>query len=273
VIAICATGGLIVVPGVFCILPLVILLLITSGTFYGLNSAVRIGGAIAKERELNTFDLFSLTPPGAFGMSWIVSMGCLYRTNRFHQLRRWVTAISVALSILTVLLFTLALISNFRPSSNSQRAAQLYEIGAIGWPATAHDVSTAVNSLTLLAAFYLEFAQSLALAVLLAMLVATWTNRRFEAQLLTLVIFVGLQLVTYLGTLIIGFTIVPALGHSLNLRGWLWESASAITRLGIFWVIREAIVVGVWHYLADGLSATADELDTWSKVKRKRTLL
>src|SRR5262245_41194048 len=61
-------------------------ILIFTGITYGIDCAVRVGSAIAKEHENSTFNLLSLSPGGALGASWAMCTSTLYRNRDFSRL-------------------------------------------------------------------------------------------------------------------------------------------------------------------------------------------
>jgi hypothetical protein len=80
------------------------LLLFVTGIIYGLDCALRVSQAIAREHENDTFQLLSLSPPGPLGTCWTVCTSSLYRNREFDQLH-----IIVKSSILVALILTSAI--------------------------------------------------------------------------------------------------------------------------------------------------------------------
>jgi hypothetical protein len=67
----------------FLLLPLVLLII---GLTYGLDCALRVGAAIARERESRTYTLLAAAPDGAWGFTWALSTSAIYRNHDFPRL-------------------------------------------------------------------------------------------------------------------------------------------------------------------------------------------
>src|SRR5215813_5094508 len=62
-----------------------LILMMFSGTFYGMIWSIIVSGTIAVEREYRMYDLLCLSPSGTFGISWAICMGCLHRGRAFEH--------------------------------------------------------------------------------------------------------------------------------------------------------------------------------------------
>jgi hypothetical protein len=222
------------------------LILVSFGSVYGLNIAARVSGLIADAREQNTFDLYSLTPVGPFGLSWGLSAGWLHRNDRFAQLRELIEGICILLGVIfcVMLLITMPIML-----LGGAETAQLRDDYII----------VGILLLAGLAAFYTDFAHSVVLALLLAMLVSCYVHRRLEAQFFTLAAFLGLQLFTYLVTLLIGFGLLPGmLSDSSSLAANIFL---IVANLGLFVGLREGIIRLIWRQLAGELNVSPAEFE------------
>src|SRR5689334_9642805 len=62
-----------------------LILMILSGTLYGMIWSIIVSGTIAIEREYRMYDLLCLSPSGTLGISWAICMGCLHRNRTFEH--------------------------------------------------------------------------------------------------------------------------------------------------------------------------------------------
>jgi hypothetical protein len=127
-----------------------------------------------------------------------------------------------------------------------------------------------VNLMTLIiaiAGFYLDFYHSMICALLVAMIAPTYGRNRFEAQALTVAGFLGLQIVTYLATLVIGFWLLPGIYHSLGIRDWLGDIVRAVIVLGLFFTIREIFIRLLWNVLVQRLNTNEAEFDAIARLE------
>jgi hypothetical protein len=102
------------------------------------------------------------------------------------------------------------------------------------------------------------------------MLIPTYTTRRFEAQVFTAAGFIGAQLLTYVGTLLIGFSLLPGALNGLDPAEWLRDVLLLAAPLAIFFGLHEALVYGVWRAVSARLNTGWTEFERISGVERKR---
>jgi hypothetical protein len=228
------------------------LLLTLHGTVYSLNHAVRISGLMAEAREQKVFDLFSLTPLGPFGLSWVMSLGCLYRSDRFPRRRRLVRIISLVLAGLIGFMMLVAMLRllSLNGGPSAREFARL---------SSSQNLVVSAVGMALVAAFYLDFIHSLVLGLLLAILMSSYAQRRLEAQFFTLTAFLGLQLLTYIVTLLIGFVLLPTLVKGLPVP---FDNLLLLAgNLALLFGIRESLIALVWSQLIVRLNVAPDEFE------------
>jgi hypothetical protein len=120
-------------------------------------------------------------------------------------------------------------------------------------------------------AFYIDFFQSVVVAILIAMITPTFGRNRFETQALTVGGFLGVQILTYLTTLVTGFILLTSIFNVLNLNGLLGETLLLGLRLGVFVLVREAFIVYLWQFAHQRLNIGAGEFESLAR-KPKREL-
>ncbi len=231
------------------LLPLLIpVILLFIGMTYGLDCAVRVGDAIAKEREQDTFNLLSLSPSGALGTSWVMCTSLLYRNWDFDRLRKVIRASLIIAGSVT---FTIALLAMMLNSGLFNRFS----------PSSITTLVDFISLMIVMAALYIEFVQSTILGTLVGMFVPTYTQSRIDTSLYTFGVFALLQITTYLGSYFIGFVLLPSLYDQMGLSGEYARASLTLLRLGVFYLIRETIISGLWRVLIDRLNAYPSELD------------
>jgi hypothetical protein len=216
-----------------------------TSAFYSLRWAVTIGGMIARERETGMFDLISLSPDGALGASWAVCTGSIYRNQSLQQIQSpmsWVIRLGFTLLIL-------ASLGNF--------VEPLVPIGA---NSTLGTIIPLLYLFTLSGALYIDHVQSVAMGSLIGMLMPTFTRSRIDAGIGALIVFLLLQITTYVLTLLIGFSLLPALFSLLNFSPSLEAILLPVLRLAIFGAIREGMIAGLWKALVERLNIAASEM-------------
>ena len=262
----CCSGGF------FFTFPL-LLLLLAAGTLYGLYTAVRISGNIAEEHDRGRAELLSLTPSGTLGFSWAAVMGFLHRNMTFARLRRWIPIIGIALSLLTLdalVFLSLKLVVVY---------TRTYQGGStLTYPNPNDRILEQIVALfyiiAITAAFYVDFFQSVIAGILIAIVTPTYGRNRFETQALTLGGFLGVQLVTYLSTLLIGFAVLPRIFQLLAINGWVAEVILIGLQLGVFVLVRETFITWLWQFAQQRLNIGVGELDLITpKAKREASVV
>lgn len=213
---------------------------------YGLRWAIMIASTIAQERQTGMYELIALSPHGLMGCNRAISAACLHRYEFFEQLQSfgaWVMRLVFTLILMMAIqsLSPPIIVSQDNPNLNSFIAG-LY-------------------LLTMAIAIYIDHVQSIVLSNLVGMLTPNYVTNRLDAGFGALMVYLLLQIVTYLVTLIAGFVVLPSLLQGLNLQSQLVTILLAPLRLVIFYAIREWIIQIMWKALQNELNASQSELD------------
>jgi hypothetical protein len=223
------------------------LLLGFTGLLYGVDCALRVSGAIAREHENKTYHLLALAPAGPLGLSWAVCTSALYRNSEFQQFR---TIIRVSLTIALVISAVLALFVMVGQSEIFTRFAQ---------PAHA-TIAHFIGVLGLCGVVYLEYVQSAILGCIIGMVIPTYTGSRLDASLFAFGVFLLLQIMVYLVAFVGVFVILPALYQSAGASGFYADVSLTLLRVVLFFVVRDAVIVLSWRVLINRLNVmTADQ--------------
>lgn len=197
------------------------------GTFAGLYWAVRISGAIAREREHGVYDLLSTSPYGAFSASWAICTGCQYYDQTFNGAgaqRVWYSRIF----FLTLLLLTAA-ISLANPRIQTPEGF-VYVLEFV---------------IILAIAFYIDDIQSTVIGSLVGLIVPLFASTRLDARIGAFVGFLMLQVGAYALVGLIDFVWLPQV--SMVLDSLLVEYALPFAQFAIFFAVRELIVRILWR--------------------------
>ena len=214
-----------------------------AGTIYSLGWAAGIANLIGRERARHTYDLICVAPPGPLGVSWAMALGYLYRHRTFRNVNQPGNLIArVALTS-----FVLAGLGAFSPNfgllSTDTVIAQLL-----------------ARVITLALAVTIEHVQSVALGVEAGLMAATSTEDGNNAQIIALALYAGVQLTTYLGTVVIGFMLLPSLLGALNANGLFAYALLMIVRVTVLAALREGLLVVLWHVLTARVNGMATDL-------------
>jgi hypothetical protein len=233
--------------------PLLSLLLAAAAanTFYSMIWAARIGSAIAREREIATYDLICLIPAGALGAGWALSSAHLHRSSLFRMLRLLMHSLAAALmgALLTTIPVMLTLASG-SPASYGLFLLLDYGVAAA-------------------AAFYLDHIQSLTLAYLIGMTTAAMAQNRINAQLWAVSGFLLLQMLTYLFTLIIALVLLPMPQAPLHMSDIALRAVTPLLWLASFYTLREILIRLMWRILARQFNASpTDQRDIFRTFVR-----
>jgi hypothetical protein len=237
--------------GVILVAPLLLIpaILFTSA-FYSLRWAVMISGIIARERENGMFDLIAVSPAGAFGTSWAICTSAIYRNRSLEQIQApssWIVRLGFTLVIL-------ASLGNF--------VEPLVPFDADGMLLTI----IPLEYLSALAgALYIDHLQSVALGAIVGMLIPTYTRSRMDAGGGAFLMFLLLQVTTYTLTLFVGFVALPLFLAGLEVPAVTISLLLPVVRVGIFFLIREAIIVGLWRVLVEQLNVAASEVESMTR--------
>lgn len=229
----------------FLMMPLILLVL---GLTYGLDCALRVGNAIGREHEQNTYPLLALAPPGPLAAMWTLCTSALYRNHDFMRLRGIVQTSLISGLVGSLVIVAVLLIMNSELFTLYVQPASL-------------TLANLVNFLMILGAVYAEYIQSLVLGVLVGLLVSTLTRTRLDISLWAFGIYLFLQMLVYLLTLLLGFTLLPLLVERLNISGDYTLAGLSLLRLVIFCAAREIVIITLWRSLLERLNVTPQELD------------
>ncbi|NWG17576.1 MAG: hypothetical protein HXY41_13195 [Chloroflexi bacterium] len=227
----------------FLLMPFILLIL---GLTYGLDCALRVGSAIARERENDTYGLLSLSPNGPLGAMWALATSAIYRNHDFMRLRGIVrasllTGLAAGIVVTGIALFVNADIFNRFPQPPTPIYAGLLNFAAI------------------VGALYVEYVQSVALGVLVGLLVSTYARSRLDASMWVFGVYLLLQMMIYVLTMVVGFTALPLAAEALAVRGDFALAGLSFARLGIFVLMREVVIALAWRGLQTRLNITPAE--------------
>jgi hypothetical protein len=234
-------GCSVIIVAPFLLLPAILF----TSAFYSLRWAITVGSTIAREREAGMFELVSLSVDGGIGASWAICTAAIHRNQSLEQIQS-------PMSWIVRLGFTLLLLSS---------------LGNFVEPLVPRDADMSMQTLipllylfTLSAALYMDHMQSVAMGSLIGMLMPSYTRSRVDAGIGSLIVFLLFQVITYVITLYIGFSLIPSLLRSLEVASVTASISLPILRLGVFFVIREAIIHGLWRVLVERLNIAASEI-------------
>lgn len=222
--------------------------LLFTGLIYGIDCAIRVGGAIAREHENDTFNLLSLSPGGGLGASWAMCTSSLYRNRDFERLHEVMRGTIIVSNVILILATLMTL---FLQSDKFTRPPM---------PAFPTVVNM-INLITVLSAIYIEYMQSAVLGSVVGMFVPTFTLNRLDTSLYTFGGFLFLQITTYFLAYLIGFVTLPNIFEQLRLTGSYVEISLTILRLAIFFLIREVMISVLWRAIVQRLNASPSELE------------
>lgn len=222
-----------------------------AGLIYGIGWSVGIANLIGKEKERGAFDLISLSPSGALGVSWAISLGYLYHHITFRNINEpFNLAVRFGIGALCLMALDLLLfIVNYEGSG----------LGGL--------TILMMTGLTLLIVLYTDHVQSLVLAPLVGISAAMNASNRLNAQLYAFAGYLGAQLLTYLTMILLGFVMIPALLNLLGIRGELVGILVLSLRVALLYGIREAVIAWLWRRLVSEM--TTDPIDIEKIAGRK----
>ena len=217
-------------------------LLPIANTIYGLAHAYTVSGNIAREREQQTYDVLCASPPGILGMHWSYCIGWIH----YHWISRY-AMIAVLITGIIASVFGLS-------------PEMIFGVGQTS------PIVAIARALALSAIFLIDYAQTLVLSSLVALIVPTYAENEANARLWSVSLLLTLQGAVYLPTLLLG---VYALPSSFNLMG-IDPAVSGllipVLLLAFFAILREMIITGLWHAAKEQLSTTKLELDAITRV-------
>lgn len=236
-------GGIAYYPTLFVpfLLLAPVLFLALGGTIFGLVWTSSIATTIARLRRSGLYDLLSITPPGGLGVSWSISVACLHRDRAFRRTSAEIRGVTVLL-IGFVLISGVGLMLSPADYPLERSLAQLSAI--IG----------------LLVAAYLDFQQSIILALEAGIAGANLAEQQADVRIKSFGLFIGLQLLTYLAAFSVGFLVLPVIYAALGLTSVLAGLSLSLLRILLLYTIRNLIIALLWRQLALRLNTDANDL-------------
>ncbi|MBA3872800.1 MAG: hypothetical protein H0X30_27010 [Anaerolineae bacterium] len=234
-------GCVLILFSPFLLLPGIVFL----SAVYGLRWAVQIASGLADEREAGMYDLLVITPPGALGIGRLVMSACLHRNESLEQteaIGTWMMR-----GFFTVVLMLIA--ASVSPSIIPPDAALF------------GGVIVGVYFLTMGLAMYIDHVQSIVLAAEIGILIPTYATRRLDASAAAFIIYLVIQVVTFMLTLLIGFAIAPKVLELFQVSGVVSAFVLPVIRLLVFAGSREVIIHYVWRVLVRETDTTSSEVE------------
>jgi hypothetical protein len=220
--------------------------LLFMSAIYALRWAVQIASIIAREREASTYDLVALTPFGPLGCNRAISAACLHRHESLEQIQSpgaWIMR----------MVFSLILVVSFA-GFTEPILSDLYDPGLNTFIALFYLATMAL-------AIMIDHVQSIVAGNLIGMLTPHYVRGRVDAGLVAFAGFVGVQLVTYVFTLLAGFRVLPDVLLAVNAAPLFITLSLPLIRLALFCTVREFLIQVLWRALISELNVTTAELD------------
>ena len=222
-------------------LPALYLLWVFGGTGRGVTLAGRVSAALADEHERDVFESLSTLPGGALGVYWLVACAYLYRQGSPEDVnRRQMTVTLVGFLLVTFVLFILYL------NTWTREAMQTFQLlPFVLYP--------------LVAIYYVDYVCSMISGVLVGALSAALVKKRLEGRLTAIGAFLSLQFGGYALVLWGALVLMPSVAATMGLDGLLARLSLAGVSVVLFFLLREAIHIGLWALLANRLGVAAAE--------------
>jgi len=234
-------GCVLILFSPFLLLPGIVFL----SAVYGLRWAVQIASSIANEKESGIYDLLVATPPGVLGIGRIVMSACLHRNESLEQTEAAGTWLMRGFFTIVVMLIAASINPGIIPQK-ADIAGGLIVLVYIG---------------TMALAVYIDHLHSIVLSAEIGILVPIYATKRLDAGATAFGVYLIIQISTFVLTLLVGFTIAPALLQFLGLSAIFNAFALPVIRLAIFACSRELIVHYLWKVLVRETDATPSEVE------------
>lgn len=227
-------------------LPLLVLVLfMLANTLYGSRWSLRISHMLMQEKAQNRYDLLAALPAGRLGTSWALSTGCLHQRMSFRWVPYLVGAVTVILILMLLMTAGITLI-----------VLQDESLSDVLRLANNNILVTSAMALPVCVLFYLDHQYAMLTGVLVAMLATIDQNIIAEARTRVLLLFLSLQMLTYL--VIFGITVnIPVMLRSTPQVEMLLQ---VIVGTVLFFVLREGLVRRLWGMLTRLLHAEDAEI-------------
>ncbi len=218
----------------------ILILMVLSGTFYGLIWASSISGKLALEQHYGMYDLLCLSPAGTVGAAWAICTGCLHRNSAFTHINSQETW-----SIRIILFIPLIISGNV----------------IFGHLFASTGVMPFIWLGTFLIIFYLDHTQSIILGSLCGVLAPYYAPGRFDTRIWACSAFLAAQAATYLLMFIISGIALPGVYNAFGLSGWQIDLSLPLATIATFYFSRDALMRYLWRALESQWNAAPTELD------------
>lgn len=212
---------------------------------YGLRWAVQIASSIANEREAGMYDLLVISPPGMLGIGRIVMSACLHRNESLEQTEAGGTWLMRGFFTVVVMLIAASISPSIIPKDAELSGGLI----------------VAVYLLTMGLAMYIDHLHSVVLAAEIGILVPVYATRRLDASAAAFILYLVIQIATFVLTLLIGFSIAPRVLEILQVSAVASAFTLPIVRLAVFAGSREVIIRYLWKVLVRETDATPSEVE------------
>ncbi|MCC6894403.1 MAG: hypothetical protein IT321_16415 [Anaerolineae bacterium] len=212
---------------------------------YGLRWAVQIASSIAHERESGMYDLLVTTPPGIIGVSRVVMSACLNRNETLEQTQAGGTWIMRGFFTIVLMLIAASVSPPIIPP-DAYASGGLIIFIYLG---------------TMAAAMYIDHVHSIVLAVEIGLWIPSYATRRLDAGAAAFIAYLVVQVSTFVITLLLGFTIAPAVFQMLALPAVISAILLPFIRLATFAGVREVIIHYLWGMVVRETQATPSEVE------------
>jgi hypothetical protein len=193
---------------------------------YGLALAVGVSGSIAREHELNTYEVLGVSPPGRLGMHWLYCVGWMYRSSY----TRVVIAAFIGLGVVAAFL-GLAIPVIFRTGDDTF-------------------IDPVIRAIASGFFFAIDFVQTIVIASLIAMFVPAHIHSRAIAHQIAAGSFIAAQLGSYVAAMLVSVVLYRSVD----------DFVYPILIIGVFALLREGMITALWFSLCDGLNSNRREL-------------
>ncbi len=211
------------------IVGLPVLMIVFNGTILGAIWVTNISATIAHAHRQHHFDLLSLTPQGAYGVSWYLCTGTIHRHNwlrTVYQLLSWVIGLVLVLLALAGLMLIVGYVT---ANDDIIRQAQ------------ANVLRDVINIAFIVLALWLDHIQSIVISALLGMMLPTILKDKVQLRTLAPIIYLMTQLLTYLIVLLLYFVITAIMTGIWGTAFLVSTMIVSLTLISLY-LLRETII-------------------------------
>ena len=209
-------------------IPILAILQVFTGSYYGLLWSVRTASTIAQIRRRAIYETLCLLPDGPMGVNWVICTACLYGNGKYREFDSTYTW-----PIRMLIIFGLSVY--FSPALPQD---QIWTLLAIVF-----------NMALFVLWFRIDDIQSIVLACITGMMIPTYTKQKFEVQMSTVSLYLFIQLPIYALTIALAIYIFPALFRSAELNGWFGSVSIPVFSVAAMVLIREGVISMLWKRL------------------------